>query len=108
MPGMAAGGFISITGGEKAGGANAGGANDGAGAYAGGAKDSGAAGAGFGWLHGIAGAAGGIAGAANAGGAGGGGALGEVTVWPQVGHGPLTPAIDTGTVSVVPQALHWN
>ena len=113
MLGMAAGGFISITGGEKAGGANAGGANDGAGAGAGGAKDSGAAGAGFGWLHGIAGAAGGIAGAANAGGAKaggacGGGAIGEVTVWPQVGHGPLTPAIDRGTVSVVPQALHWN
>jgi len=54
----------------------------------------------------IAGAA--NAGGAKAGGAGGGGAIGEVTVCPQVGHGPLTPAICTGTVSVVPQALHWN
>ena len=62
-----------------------------------------------------AGGAGGIAaagaaniGGANAGAAGGDGAIGEVTVCPQVGQGPLTPAIDTGTVSVVPQALHWN
>ena len=43
MPGMAAGGFISITGGAKAGGAKAGAATGG-----GGAKDSGAAGAGVG------------------------------------------------------------
>ena len=48
MPGMAAGGVISITGGAKAGGANAGGAKAGAGAGAGCAKDSGAAGRGVG------------------------------------------------------------
>lgn len=48
MPGMAAGGVISITGGAKAGGANAGGAKAGAGAGAGCAKDSGAAGWGVG------------------------------------------------------------
>lgn len=36
------------------------------------------------------------------------GAAGEVTVWPHVGHGPLTPAIWTGTVSCVRQAAHSN
>jgi hypothetical protein len=53
-------------------------------------------------------------------GAGGGGAMpnigagvpllagGEVTTWPQVGQGPLTPAMWAGTVSWVRQALHSN
>ena len=31
---------------------------------------------------------------------------GDVTVCPQTGHGPLTPAIWAGTVSVVLHALH--
>ena len=33
---------------------------------------------------------------------------GDVTTWPQVGHGPLTPAMWAGTVSWVRQALHSN
>ena len=33
-------------------------------------------------------------------------AWGEVTVWPQTGHGPETPARCPGTVSVLWQAWH--
>ena len=33
---------------------------------------------------------------------------GEVTVCPQLGHGPETPAICAGTVRVVRQKPHWN
>lgn len=33
---------------------------------------------------------------------------GEVTTWPHVGQGPLTPAMWAGTVSWVRQALHSN
>jgi len=34
--------------------------------------------------------------------------MGEVTVCPQLGHGPVTPAICTGTVRIVRQKPHWN
>jgi hypothetical protein len=41
-------------------------------------------------------------------GLGGGVAAGDVTVCPQVGHGPLIPAMWDGTVSWVRQAPHSN
>lgn len=37
-----------------------------------------------------------------------GAGMGEVTVCPQLGHGPVTPAICAGTVRVVWQKPHWN
>lgn len=37
-----------------------------------------------------------------------GAGVGEVTVCPQLGHGPVTPAICTGTVRIVRQKPHWN
>ena len=33
---------------------------------------------------------------------------GDVTVWPQVGQGPETPAMLLGTVRSAWQALQWN
>ena len=41
-------------------------------------------------------------------GASAGAGVGEVTVCPQLGHGPVTPAICTGTVKTVRQKPHWN
>lgn len=37
-----------------------------------------------------------------------GAGMGEVTVCPQLGHGPVTPAICAGTVRIVRQKPHWN